>query len=112
MPPQVSFTRERILQLAFEIVRKEGNEALSARKIAQYLHCSTRPVYTAFQSMKALQEAVVQHAREYALRYFLQDSEKTDSPFIHLGLRYFRFSQEEKELFNLLYIKGEYGDHA
>jgi AcrR family transcriptional regulator len=109
MPPKVSFSRERILQQAFEIVRSDGLDVLSAREIGHRLQCSTRPVYTAFQSMNALQEAVIQKAREYALGYFLQDSEETDSPFLSLGLRYFRLSQEERELFKLLYLEGRIG---
>jgi AcrR family transcriptional regulator len=108
MPPKVSFTREKILREAFEIVREDGLDALSAREIAQRLHCSTRPVYTAFRSMKALEEAVMVKAREYASSYFLQDTD-TDSPFLCLGLRYFRFSQEEKELFKLLYLDRRMG---
>lgn len=37
MPPRVSFTRERILQQAFEIVRSDGLDVLSAREIGQRL---------------------------------------------------------------------------
>jgi AcrR family transcriptional regulator len=109
MPPKVSFTREKVLQQAFEIVRKDGLDALSARRIAQHLHCSTRPVYIAFQSMKTLKEAVIQKAREYALSYFLQETENDDSPFLNLGLQYFRFSQVERELFKLLFLEGKIG---
>jgi AcrR family transcriptional regulator len=109
MPPKVSFTREKVLQQAFEIVRKDGLDALSARRIAQHLHSSTRPVYIAFQSMKTLKEAVIQKAREYALSYFLQDTEDDDSPFLNLGLQYFRFSQMERKLFKLLFLEGKIG---
>lgn len=59
--------------------------------------------------MKALKEAVIQKAREYSLGYFLQDGEETNSPFLSLGLRYFRFSQAERELFKLLYLEGKSG---
>jgi len=109
MPPKVNFTKERILQQSFEIVRKEGLGTLSARKIALNLHCSTRPIYTAFRSMKELQEAVIQEAREYAMTYLLQKHEDAYSPFLNLGLRYFRFGQEEKKLFELLYLEGKMG---
>jgi AcrR family transcriptional regulator len=109
MPPKVSFSRERILEQAFEIVRNRGLDALSAREIGHRLHSSTRPVYTAFQSMKALQEAVIQKAREYAVNYFLQGTEEIGSPFLSLGLQYFRFSQVEQELFKLLYLERRAG---
>jgi AcrR family transcriptional regulator len=108
MPPQVNFTKDRILKTAFEIVRREGLGALSARNIAQQLHCSTRPIYTAFQSMPELVAAVIKTAREYALNYLLQGS-KENEPFLTIGLQYFRFAQEEKELFKLVFMSDRSG---
>jgi len=110
VPPQANFTKKRVLEQAFEIVRKEGAEALSARKIAQQLECSTRPVYSAFRSMQELQGAVIQKARVYAISYFLHPGHEGDSLFLQLGLRYLCFSQEEKALFDLLFIKGKMGN--
>jgi AcrR family transcriptional regulator len=107
MPPQVNFTQDMILDTAFEIVRKKGLEALSARTISQKLHCSTRPIYTAFQSMKALETLVIEKAREYAIQYMLQ--EEGSELFLAIGLQYFRFAQEEKELFKILYMSKKEG---
>lgn len=105
MPPQLSFSKEGILNEAFEIVRKEGLNGLSARRIAQKLHCSTQPIYRAFKSMKELEAAVIKKAREYAVTYLLQEGE-VPKPFLNIGLRYLRFAREEKELFKLLYMSG------
>ena len=80
---------------------------LSARKIAQHLHCSTRPVYTAFNSMKALQEAVMQKAREYALSHFYQDTEDTDSPFLSLGLRIFGSLKRKESYSSCSFWRGK-----
>jgi AcrR family transcriptional regulator len=109
MPPKMSFTKERILDCAFDIIRKDGLGALSARRIAQELKCSTRPVYGTFVSMAALQAAVIQKAREFALNFFLVERQDSDTPFLSLGLRYFQFSQEERSLFTLLYMEGKMG---
>lgn len=103
MPPQINFSKEQILNEAFEIVRKEGLGALSARRIAQKLKCSTHPIYRAFQSMKKLEEAVIQKAKEYVVQYMLQ-GEVSAMPFLDMGVWYFRFALEEKELFKLLYL--------
>lgn len=105
MPPQINFSKEQILNEAFEIVRKEGLEILSARRIAQNLKCSTHPIYRAFQSMKELETAVIEQAKEYATTYLLQGDD-TQEPFLNIGLQYFRFAQEEKELFKLLFLSG------
>lgn len=103
MPPKVNFSREEILNEAFEIVRKEGLQALSARKIAKNLHSSPQPIYREFDSMKQLEEEVIARAGEYAVAYFLQN-EEGEEPFLQIGLRYVRFALEERELFQLLYM--------
>jgi AcrR family transcriptional regulator len=109
MPPRVSFGNDRILDCAFAIVRKDGLGGLSARRIANELECSTRPVYGAFTSMAALQGAVVHKAKEFALQFFLKGEKETESLFLDMGLRYYRFSQEEPELFKMLYMEGRMG---
>jgi AcrR family transcriptional regulator len=108
MPPQIKFTPEIILAQAFEIVRKEGLDALSARRIAKELGCSTQPVYDAYVSMPELLNAVIEKAKEYALTYFSKES-RANPPFLSFGLRYFQFAQEEKLLFKLLFLDGLIG---
>lgn len=105
MPPQINFTKNAILQEAFEIVRKEGQQALTARRIAQRLNCSTQPIYSAFASMKELTEAVRQKAVEFGEQYLLQE-ELQAYPFLSIGLRYVRFAREERELFKMAYLSG------
>ena len=105
MPPQINFTKDAILQEAFEIVRKEGQQALTARRIAQRLNCSTQPIYSAFASMKELTEAVRQKAVEFGEQYLLQE-ELQAYPFLSIGLRYVRFAREERELFKMAYLSG------
>lgn len=107
MPPKVNFSREEILNEAFEIVRQEGLQALSARRIAKNLHSSTQPIYREFESMKQLEAEIIARAGEYAVAYFLRN-EKGEEPFLSIGLRYVSFALEEKELFQLLYM-SEHG---
>jgi AcrR family transcriptional regulator len=110
MPSQIKFTRESILTQAFEIVRQEGLEALSARRIAKELGCSTQPVYNTFASMLELRDAVIEEAKKYSMTYFSQSQELDQTPpFLSLGLRYFQFSQEERPLFELLFLDGLIG---
>jgi AcrR family transcriptional regulator len=109
MPPKVSFSSEKILDSAFAIVRKDGLGALTARRIANELKCSTRPVYGSFRSMEALQDAVIEKAREFALKFFQEEEKERESPFLTMGLQYYRFSEEEPELFKMLYMDGKMG---
>ena len=106
MPPQISFSKEMVLNEAFELVRHDGLQALTARRIAQRLNCSTQPIYSAFASMKELEDAVLEKANNHIVQYLLQE-EQTPYPFLNIGLRYLQFAKEEKELFKLLYLSGK-----
>ena len=106
MPISTNFSQEKILDEAFNILRNEGIGELSARKIARNLGCSTQPVYSTFSSMKELQEAVIKKARKYAIDYLLKNKIENDHS-LALGMQYFRFSQEEKVLFKILFLEGE-----
>ncbi|GAK53810.1 putative transcriptional regulator, TetR family [Candidatus Moduliflexus flocculans] len=106
MPPQINFSKEIVLNEAFELVRQEGFQAMTARRIAQRLNCSTQPIYSAFASMKELEDAVLEKATNHIVQYLLQE-EQTPYPFLNIGLRYLQFAREEKELFKLLYLSGK-----
>lgn len=60
----VRITKERILKAAAEVVRKEGAEALNARRIAAEIGCSTQPVYSQFRNMSELVAALRLKAEE------------------------------------------------
>ncbi|HPG41323.1 MAG TPA: hypothetical protein PLP19_22240 [bacterium] len=107
MPPATTFEKEMILEEAFNIIRKDGLVKLTARNIAHNLGCSTQPVYSEFGSMKKLQNAVLKKAYQFAIDYFLQEKQSKEI-FYTMGLRYFQFSREEKALFKLLFLEGEY----
>ena len=104
MPAQTVFNQDVILEEAFRIVRTEGIQGLSARKIAQHLGCSTQPVYSAFGSMQKLQDRVLQKAKSYVVEYLLMEQPDED-PFFAMGMQYFRFSREEKALFKWLLLE-------
>lgn len=109
MPPQVNFSRETIVSEAFEIVRKQGLQGLSARSMARRLKSSTQPIYREFESMQQLEQTVLKKVKEYAVEYMLQ-GEETEEPFLNIGLRYVQFAREEKELFKLLYMSENSGE--
>lgn len=44
MPPKPKITEKMILDTAFSIVRVEGEEKLTVRRIAEKPGCSTQPV--------------------------------------------------------------------
>ncbi len=111
MPPKPHFTKEQIIEAAFEITRRQGRNNLSARTVAGKLKCSTSPIYSAFQTMQELDDAVCTKSTELMVQY--QTRSHTDSPFLDMGLGYILFAQEEQQIFRDMFInKDEFRQHS
>lgn len=103
MPPSVKFTKEEIVNAALQVVREKGTAALTTRQIAAALGVSTRPIFTYFQNMQQVQEAVRQAAQALYHSYIKKGLEQVH-PFIGLGEQYIRFATQEPELYRLLFL--------
>lgn len=103
MPPSVKFTKEEIVNAALQVVREKGTAALTTRQIAAVLGVSTHPIFTYFQNMQQVQEAVRQAAQALYHSYIKKGLEQVH-PFIGLGEQYIRFATQEPELYRLLFL--------
>ncbi len=106
MPPKVKFSRDEIIAAAYEIVRKEGKSALTARSLATALGTSTAPIFTAFESIDALTDAVLARAKEKYDTH-LAEGLSHPIPFKGAGLAHIRFAKEEPLLFRFLFVEQE-----
>lgn len=103
MSRQASTTKEEMLEAAFQLVRRDGHAALTARSLAAELGCSTQPIMYRFPDLAALRELVYQKADEYHTAYLF----KADD-LLGIGLRYVQFAAEETNLFRLLFQSGHF----
>ena len=62
MPRKASFKREDFTNTAFAIAKELGLSAVTAREIANRLECSTRPMFTYFDSVDELRGTVTEKA--------------------------------------------------
>lgn len=108
MPRTTVLTKEVILNAAFEIVRKEGFGALSARSVAKRLGCSVRPAYDAFGSMDVLKQEVAAKALE-EMENMIYGYRKTGRPFFDFGLGYVHTAHVEPVLFRSFYTESILG---
>lgn len=110
MPPKVKFDRQAVLDAAFAIVRREGVEALNARRIAAALGCSTQPLFRAFSSMEEIR-AEMGHMALGCFEGYLRRSPALDPlPYKASGLAYLLFAKEEPRLFRLLFMCDRLSD--
>ena len=103
MPPKAKFSREEIIEAAFAIVREYGADALTARALAEKLGSSARPIFTVFQSMEEVQEAVLASAKTLYKQY-VERGLKENPAFKGVGTQYILFSINEPKLFQLLFM--------
>jgi len=103
MPRRASTTKEDMVEAAFELVRRDGLEALTARSLAAQLGCSTQPIMYRFPDLSVLRELVYQRADAFHSEYLFRASDLLD-----MGLRYVRFASEERPLFRLLFQSGHF----
>ncbi len=106
MPPKAKFTKEEIVQAAFHIVRTDGLEALTSRALGTHLGSSARPIFTVFQSMDEVQEAVIEAAKALYKEYVHQGL-AWEHPFKGVGTQYILFSIQEPKLFQLLFMREQ-----
>lgn len=110
MPQNAKFTREEILDVSLNIVRKSGWDSLTARNIGENLKSSTRPIFTVFDSMKELQKEVKVAARKLYDSYVEEALERDDKDKIYfkcVGEQYIRFAVVEPKLFQLIFMEEQ-----
>ena len=106
MPPKVKVTKEQIVNAALDIVRSQGLQGLNARTLATALNCSTQPIFSNFATIEQLQLAVVKKADSLCSCYMQEEVARGQYPsFKATGMAYIRFAKEEKQLFQLLYMR-------
>ena len=103
MPKKPTTTREDMIEGAFQLIRKNGHEAFSARNLAAFLGCSTQPIMYQFPNLAELKELAYLRADEFHSEFILSGESLLD-----IGLNYIHFAAEEPFLFKFLFQSGRY----
>lgn len=69
MPPKNKISKDEILEKAYEMIKTNGYEYLTARNLAKELNCSTQPIYKAFTDMNDLKKEIIMMAAKVLQRY-------------------------------------------
>lgn len=106
MPPKAKFTRDEIIEKALQIVRAEGIDRLTSRELGAQLGSSARPVFTVFESMEEVKQAVIHYARKMYSQY-VEEGLKAKLAFQGVGVAYITFALDEPNLFQLLFMNAQ-----
>ncbi len=105
MPPKAKFTREEIIEAAFEMARTDGMDQITARELGKKLQSSARPIFTVFEKMEEVRAEVIVRAKEVYNSY-VAEGLRQELAFKGVGMAYIKFSVEEPRLFQLLFMNA------
>ena len=103
MPPKPKFTREEIIDAAFEIVRSNGMEALTSRVLGKKMGSSARPIFTIFKDMNELKNEVRSKAEDM-LNEYLSRAENYEPLYKQAVKETIQFASDEPNLFYLIFM--------
>jgi len=104
VPPVKKFTRDEIVDIAAEIVKKDGFKGLNARKLASKLGSSVNPIFNNFASMEEVNAAV--YEKIYGIyKVKMLEGSKSDLGYKGMGLAYIEFAREYPEYFKILFMQ-------
>lgn len=105
MPPKPKYTKDEIVAAALNVVSQKGAQALTAKELGNALGMSTSPIFTVFDSMQAVQDAVKRAALERFELYAHSGGE--DFPlFKQIGMQMTLFAKEEPHLYRLVFMSA------
>lgn len=103
MPPKPKYTKEEIVNAAYELTREKGIDAVVAREVGKRLNTSSSPIFTVWSSMEELKEEIWKLAKEKYQQYMADVFDYTPS-FKEFGMRCVGFAAEEPNLYRLLFL--------
>ncbi len=106
MPPKAKFTREQITNAALEIVREESFACLTARALGKKLGSSACPIFTVFENMEEVQQAVLKAVKD-VYRGYVEKGLSANPAFKGVGTQYILFAIHEPKLFQILFMSEQ-----
>lgn len=103
MARKPNFTREKILNCAYEILIEESLKEVTARNIAKKLGASTISIYSTFSSMGELKNELAKKAKNKLFEY--TKTHYTDLSLLNIGMGVCLFAREEKALFRTIFLR-------
>ena len=101
MARPVTFTKEKILSAAFDLVRSGGPSALTARSLCARLDCGANAIFSSFGSIQGVRDAVREEARKL-YRKRVGDGFALNPPFKGFGVAFIWFAMDEPRLFSMI----------
>lgn len=102
-------TKNMIVDAALEIFRAEGFDAVTSRRVALRLGCSTQPIYFEYKNMDELKDDIVKKVVSQLNEIFSSvsnEGKENPNEFVYrsYGLAFLKFVQTDPFVFRQIYI--------
>lgn len=98
MPPKAKYTKEQLIDVAFDIANEEGFQNITIRKIADRLNCSIAPIYVNFKDVVELKNEVI--LKTIRITEELLAEQNSGEPFLDIGIASVLFAKKYPLLFD------------
>ena len=105
--PKIKFTKNDILNAAYDVMKQNGIKHISARRIAEKFKGSTAPIYANFSTIDELKKEVIRMAEEKLNEYLYRDY--TGRELFDAAMGFVKFARDEKELFRAIFLDAAEG---
>lgn len=105
--PKIKFTKNDILNAAYDVMKQNGIKHISARRIAEKFKGSTAPIYANFSTIDELKKEVIRMAEEKLNEYLYHDY--TGRELFDAAMGFIKFARDEKELFRAIFLDAAEG---
>ena len=102
--PKQTVKKEEILKIALEMTRADGFECVNARSVAKRMGYSVQPIYSYFNNMETLKEAVYGAAMQFYNEFIYSRVDK-DRILETMARANVAFAKYETNLFKLLFLQ-------
>ncbi len=99
----MQYSKQDVVQVAYEIVKEEGLEGINARKIAKKLNSSVHPIFNHFENIEELKKAVVEKIVETYHSYMISGKGK-EKYYKQMGLSYIQFAKDFPQFFRIMFM--------
>lgn len=106
MPPKPKFRREEIIDAAYDLMEEGGMDAVVAREVGKRLGCTVAPLFTCFENMEELRQAVHKKALA-AFSEAMRDCVDYFPAFKEFGLRWVRLAKEHPHVYGEVFLRRD-----
>lgn len=103
LPPKPKYTKDQIIAIALDVVSRQGMQSLTAKELGAALGTSTSPIFTVFDSMQKVQDAV-KTAAMARFESYAHTAGKDMPLFKQIGMQMIFFAKKEPWLYQLLFM--------